>query len=64
VKTTMVSCERLCYSVREAARLLGLSRTGTYLLIQRGALPSIKLGGRVLVPRKALEAMLDGSGSQ
>jgi excisionase family DNA binding protein len=38
-------CDALLLRVEEAARRLGLGRSATYLLIQRGALPSIKVGG-------------------
>jgi excisionase family DNA binding protein len=47
-------------TVREAARLLRLSRSQTYALCQRGALPTIRLGRSVRVPREELEAWLRG----
>lgn len=37
--------EELLVTVHEAARRLGLGRSATYTLIQRGELPSIKIGG-------------------
>lgn len=48
----------LTYSVPEVARLLGINRNTAYELVARGQIPSIKLGRRVLVPRKTFEQML------
>jgi excisionase family DNA binding protein len=49
---------RLCMSVPEAAKLLGISRNNAYELVKRGELPSIKLGKRKLIPKVALEKKL------
>lgn len=51
--------ERLTYSVSEVAQLLGISRASAYTHVRTGEIPSITLGGRIVVPRRALEAMLD-----
>ncbi|MEX2227477.1 MAG: helix-turn-helix domain-containing protein [Dehalococcoidia bacterium] len=37
--------ERLLLTVKEAAQRLALGRSATYALIQRGTLPSLKVGG-------------------
>jgi excisionase family DNA binding protein len=52
--------ERLAYSVPEVARLLGMSRNGAYNACAAGDLPSVRVGGKVLVPRERLEALLAG----
>jgi excisionase family DNA binding protein len=45
--------------VPEAAELLGLPRTRTYELIQRGELPAVRIGERsIRVNRKELERFL------
>ena len=45
--------------VREAAELLGLPRTRTYELIQRGELPAVRIGERsIRVNRRELERFL------
>jgi excisionase family DNA binding protein len=45
--------------VPEAAELLGLPRTRTYELIQRGDLPAVRIGERsIRVNRKELERFL------
>ena len=49
---------KTAYSVAEAAELLGVSRSIAYTAIQRGDLPSLRIGRRILVPRDALEQML------
>lgn len=51
--------ERLTITVEEAARLLGISRAFAYLLVARNELPNLKLGRRVVIPRRALERLLD-----
>lgn len=51
--------ERLTYSVTEVAKLLGISRASAYTHVRTGLIPSVTLGGRIVVPRRALEAMLD-----
>jgi excisionase family DNA binding protein len=43
----------------EAGRMLGLSRPAVYAAAKRGDIPTIKIGGRILVPRAALERLLD-----
>jgi excisionase family DNA binding protein len=49
----------LTLSVEEAAELLGISRTLAYELVARRQLPVVRLGRRILIPRRALEAMLE-----
>ncbi len=50
--------ERLTYTVEEAARLLGISRSTAYECVRRGEIPALTLGRRVLIPRTALETLL------
>ena len=49
----------LLLSVDEAARLLGIGRTVVYRLLSQGDLRSVKVGGRRLVPRSAVDAFVD-----
>jgi excisionase family DNA binding protein len=53
--------ERLALSVEDAAGLLGISRTLAYEAIARGELPSVRLGKRIVVPRRALDELLDSA---
>lgn len=49
----------LTLSVEETAHLLGISRGLAYTLANRGEIPSIRLGRRLLVPRHALHQLLE-----
>jgi excisionase family DNA binding protein len=49
----------LTVSVDEAALLLGISRGLAYRLVDAGVIPSVRLGRRIVVPRKQLDQMLD-----
>jgi excisionase family DNA binding protein len=51
----------LVYTVGEAAVVLGISRTHAYELVGRGELAHVRLGRRIVVPRAALQRMLDVS---
>jgi excisionase family DNA binding protein len=51
----------LTLTVPEAGRRLGLSRNGAYEAAARGDLPTVRIGGRIFVPTRAIEAMLDGA---
>ncbi len=53
------SDERLTLDVFKAAQLLGISRNLAYDMVKAGNLPVVKLGKRLLVPKKALEQMLE-----
>lgn len=52
--------ERLTLTVEEAATLLGISRAFAYEAVRRGEIPSIRIGRRVLVPKAALQRLVDG----
>ena len=46
--------DRLVLTIAEAGELLGISRAFAYELAARGELPVLRLGRRLLVPRRAL----------
>lgn len=54
--------EPMVLSVIEAGRLAGLSRVSAYNMVRQGVIPSIRFGRRLVVPRKALMDLLNGSG--
>lgn len=56
--TAAAGAERLTLTVPEAGELLGLSRGAAYAAARSGALPTLRLGHRLLVPRARLLAML------
>ena len=49
----------LAVSVPEAGRLLGLSRSSAYEAVKRGDIPSVRIAGRILVPLRRLEELID-----
>ena len=51
--------KRLCITVPEAAVMLGLSRNFAYELVKQRKLPVVQFGKRLLIPRVALEKMLE-----
>lgn len=54
--------ERLTYTVEEAAEKLGISRPVAYQAVNRGDIPVIRIGRRILVPVAALEKLLNSAG--
>jgi excisionase family DNA binding protein len=58
-ETTRV--ETATISVSHAAKLLGIGRNLAYELARRGEFPgALRLGRRIVVSRKALDAFLEG----
>ena len=49
-------------TVDEAAKCLGIGRNSAYEAVQRGEIPVIRIGKRLLVPVVALERMLAEAG--
>jgi excisionase family DNA binding protein len=54
---------RLVWTVEEAAALLGISRAHAYQLVARGQLTHVRLGRRIVVPKRALDELVIGAGS-
>jgi excisionase family DNA binding protein len=50
--------ERRAFRINEAAVVYRLSRSTIYNLIAAGKLRAVKIGGRRLIPRDAMEALL------
>lgn len=53
--------DRPTLTVAEAAHLLGIGKNTAYVAVKNGELPSLKIGGRILVPTARLFALLEGS---
>jgi len=51
--------ERLTLTVEETAKLLGIGRQLAYERVKTGEIPVVKIGRRLLVPRRALEKLLE-----
>jgi excisionase family DNA binding protein len=52
--------DRMTFSVSEAATALGIGRTLAYQLAQSGQLGAVRVGGRWVVPRRAIDRLLEG----
>ncbi len=49
---------KMVYTVDEVAEVLGLSRNTVYEAVHRKEIPSIKIGRRIIIPKRALEEAL------
>ena len=47
-------------TVEQAAKMLGLSRSGAYDAVARKEIPSLRFGRKIVVPKAAIEKMLQG----
>ncbi|GBD11582.1 Putative DNA-binding proteinA [bacterium HR23] len=54
-----MSQERQTLTVAETAPLLGIGRQSAYERIKAGEIPCIRVGRRLLAPRRALEKLLE-----
>jgi excisionase family DNA binding protein len=52
---------RRFYSVAETARMLGMSEMTLYRAIHDGQFPAVRIRGRLIVPAKAIEAMVEAA---
>jgi excisionase family DNA binding protein len=62
VPATPATQLRLVLTVEEAAAALGISRASAYEAVRVGEIPSLRIGKRILVPKSALERMLEHAG--
>jgi excisionase family DNA binding protein len=51
--------QKLTLTIEETAKLLGIGRNLAYDRVKTGEIPVIKIGRRLLVPRRALEKLLE-----
>lgn len=49
---------RRTYTVVEVAEILGIGRNTAYESCRNGEIPTIKIGGRILIPRSAVDDLL------
>jgi len=52
------SSERMTMTITEAASRLGISRNMGYEAARSGQIPTIRIGRRLLVPKRAFEQLL------
>ena len=60
-KSATTATERRTYTVQEAAKILGISRSTAYACARSGELPVIRFRRRLVVPSAAIGALLDRS---
>jgi excisionase family DNA binding protein len=53
--------ERIAFRINDAVRASGIGRTKLYALMKSGTLSTVKIGGRRLILRDALAALLQKS---
>ncbi len=51
---------RRTYTVPEVAEMLGISRSTAYVCVRRGEIPSLKLGGRVVISKDGVRRLPRG----
>jgi hypothetical protein len=49
---------RDAFTVDETGKILGISRASAFAAASRGDIPTIRIGKRLIVPRRGLEALL------
>jgi excisionase family DNA binding protein len=61
MKTAKVvnASEKLAYNVPEMAAMLGVGLPAAYNLCNRADFPALKVGGRYIIPKQALEHWLN-----
>ena len=49
-----MNSEKLAYKPSELPKLIGLSRTTVYKMIEDGTIPSVRVGHRLIIPAHTL----------
>ncbi len=57
--TNKESPERRTYTVNEVARILGVSRTQAYRLVQEGLFKSVRIGNAIRIPKRSFDKWLE-----
>ena len=58
-----MTVENLVLTVDEVAKLLRISRASAYEGVKTGAIPSVRVNRRILIPAAQIARMLEGNGS-
>lgn len=56
--------DKLTINVRELATTLGISKNSAYALVNQAGFPSIRVGGRWIIPVDGLRRWLDAQSNQ
>lgn len=57
----ITKAEPLYYSVAEVARIFGVSTVSLYRAINDGEFPAVRIRGRFVVPRRAIDEITDAA---
>ena len=57
-----MEAQSVVLTVDEVAAILKISRPQAYLGVERGEIPHIRVGKRILIPRASLEKLLQNAG--
>jgi excisionase family DNA binding protein len=60
-ESAAVPAEPMFYSVATLARVTGMSKMTLYRAIAAGEFPAIRVRGRLIIPARALEAMIEAA---
>ena len=53
--------ERQAYSVDELLRILPIGRSSAYKAVARREIPSVRVAGRILIPKIAIQRILESA---
>lgn len=53
----MERIRRRTYSVEEAAKILGISRSLAYESVKTGEIEAIRIGGRIVIPERVIDEL-------
>jgi len=59
---SLKNSEKQTYTVPQAGEVLGIGRSAAYQGVHTGEIPSIKIGNRIVIPKAALDRMLNEAG--
>lgn len=59
-----ISDRQIALSIEQAGEVLGISRAAVYKALARGDLPSLRVGGRRLIPRSAVQALVEKANAE
>jgi Helix-turn-helix domain len=54
--------DRDAFTVEETGKILGISRASAFAAAKKGQIPTLRIGKRLIVPRRALERLLNAPG--
>ena len=59
-----MEAQSVVLTVSEVSKILKISRPQAYLGVQRNEIPYIRVGRRILIPKAALEKLLESAGNK